>query len=308
MQHADISRSDLTEHVRRVALESGAALVGFAPISRFENAPREYHPSTIFAPTKTAIAIAVPQPRGALKGVEDGTYWQAYNCDSYWFLNEVKGPMILRDIVMALEEFGYTSIPVHNPFHQHSGRQIRDDQPDGPDGFVSLRVLGVAAGLGELGMSKVFLTPEFGPRQRVFGVFTDAELEPTPLFDGAVCDDCGVCARECEAGAIGTERSITFEIEGRTFSHAPLDGEACLPVHRGEDPRYSPFWNGSEADGEMPSYNQWIEKRFRHLAICVGRGCIRGCLNHLEKAGRIGTTFRTPFSEGKRWKLDEPPG
>ena len=302
-----MGRAQLTELVRRTALKSGAALVGFAPISRFENAPSAFHPRTIFASTKTVVAIAVPQPRGALKAIEDGTYWQAYNADSYWLLNEVKGPMILRDIIMALEEFGHTSVPVHNPFHQHSGRQIRDDQPDGPDGVVSLRVLGVAAGLGELGMSKVFLTPEFGPRQRVFGVFTDAELDPTPLFTGKVCDDCGACARECEARAIGTERTETFEIDGHTYSHAPLDCEKCIVVHRGEDPRYSPFWNGTEKDGEVPSYNRWMEHRFRHLAICAGRGCIRACLDHLEKTGRIKQRFHEPFTEGERWKLDEAP-
>src|SRR5210317_1002055 len=89
---------ELTEKVREVALEAGAALVGFAPMSRFENAPPNQHPQTIFPPTKTVIAIAVPQPRGALKAVEEGTYWQAYNCDSYYFLNEVEGPRILRKI------------------------------------------------------------------------------------------------------------------------------------------------------------------------------------------------------------------
>ena len=301
------SRAELTERVSAVAKENGAALVGFAPISRFDNAPPELHPRTIFPSTRTVIAVAVPQPRGALKAVEDGTYWQAYNCDSYWLLNEVKAPLLLREIVMCLEEYGHTSVPIHNPFHPNTGRQIRDDQPDGPDGMVSLRVLGVAAGLGELGMSKVFLTPEFGPRQRVFGVFTDAELEPTPIFTGQVCDECGQCAEECEANAIGTERSVTFEIEGRTFGHAELDCDACSVVHQGRDQRYSPFWNGTEAEGDEPSYNAFMQRRFRHLAVCVGRGCVRACLDHLEKTGRIEATFKTQFIDGERWKLNEPP-
>lgn len=75
--------TELTAQVRQLALESGAALVGFAPISRFENAPPQLHPRTIIPQTKTIIVIAVPQPRGALKAVEEGCYWQAYNCDSY---------------------------------------------------------------------------------------------------------------------------------------------------------------------------------------------------------------------------------
>lgn len=297
----------LTEQVRRVALDSGAALVGFAPIARFDNAPREYNPRTIFPQTQTAIAIAIPQARGTLKAVEEGCYWQSYNCDSYWFLNEVKAPQILRDIVMFLEKYGYTSVPVHNPFHPHSGRQIRDDQPDGPEGMVSLRVMGVAAGLGELGMSKVFLTPQFGPRQRVFAVLTDAVLEPTPLFTGKICDECGQCVRACEASAIGSERSVRFTIEGHEYAHAPLDCPACAVVHRGDNPAHSPFWNGTEGPDDKPSFNKWIYARFRHLSVCVGRGCLRACLDHLEKTGRIEARFKTPLIQGKRWKLDEPP-
>jgi epoxyqueuosine reductase len=302
-----MEQSDLTARVRETALANGAALVGFAPISRFDNAPPEYNPRTIFPQTRTAIAVAVLQPRGTLKAVEEGCYWQSYNSDSYWYLNEVLAPQLLRAIVMLLEEHGYTSVPVHNPFHPHSGRQIRPDMPHGPEGMLSLRVMGVAAGLGELGMSKVFLTPQYGPRQRVFAVLTDAELQATPLFEGKVCDECRQCVRECEAKAIGDERSVTFTIEDRQFGHAPLDCAACGVVHRGDDPRYSPFWNGSEAEGAKPSFNTWIYSRFRHLSVCVGRGCLRSCLDHLEKTGRIEKTFSTPLIQGKRWKLSSPP-
>jgi ferredoxin len=294
-----------TARVRRTALEAGADLVGIAPIGRFDDAPPELHPRTILPQTRSVIAVAVRQPRAALKAAEEGTYWQAYNCDGYWYLNEVVGPQILRAVAMQLEEDGHIGLPVHNPFYPHSGRQTRPDHPWGPDGMVSLRVVGVAAGLGELGHSKVLLTPQFGPRQRVFAVFTDAELEPTPLFTGSVCDGCMACVRECEAGAIGEERTVKVRIEGHEYSHAPLDAEACGPVHQGGDPRYSPFWEGTEAEGEEPAYHQWLRHRFRHLSICVGRGCLRACLDHLEKSGRIEASFATPLIERDRWQLGE---
>lgn len=297
----------LTERLRRQALESGADLVGFAPIERFADAPPQLHPRTIFPQTKTAIAIALRQPRGAIKAVEEGTYWQAYNCDSYWYLNEVLATQVLRSIIMFLEAEGYTSVPVHNPFFPHSGRKLRDDQPAGPDGMVSLRVIGVAAGLGELGHSKVLLTPQFGPRQRVFAALTDAELEPSELFTGKICDECGSCARDCEACAIGESRDVKFTIDGVEYSHAPLDNHACCYFHPGNDVRYSPFWNGWEAHDGIPSYHKFLDRRFRHRAICVGRGCLRSCLDHLEKARRIEAKFETPFIERERWSLNDPP-
>ena len=293
----------LTERVRRAAVEAGADLVGFAPVSRFEGAPAEVHSHTIFPQMRTVIAVAVRQPRGTLKAAEEGTYFQAYTADAYWYLNEVIAPQVLRGITMALEDEGYTSVPVHNPFMSHTGRQIREDQPAGPDGLVSLRLVGVAAGLGELGHSKLLLTPQFGPRQRVFAVFTDAELEPTPLFAGKLCDVCKSCARACEACAIGEQREVTFRIEGRVFAHAPFDEKACGRVHRGDDPRFSPFRSGQEKPGEQSPYQRFLMDRFRHLAICVGRGCLRACLDHLEKTGRIEARFRAPLIERPRWKL-----
>ena len=296
--------SSLTQRVREVAVDSGADLVGFAPVSRYDNAPPAQHPRTILPQTQTVIAVAVRQPRGALKAVEEGTYWQAYNCDSYWYLNEVIAPKILRSVVFALEAEGYTSVPVHNPFRAHVGRKLRDDQPAGPDGIISLRVAGAAAGLGELGHSKVFLTPQFGPRQRVFAVLTDARLDPTPLFEGEICDGCKSCVRACQACAIGESRDVTIDIDGRGFHHAPLDTKACGFVHRGDDKRFSPFWTGAEADGEKPGYHQFLTHRFRHLAICVGRGCLRACLDHLEKTGRIEAKFKMPFIERERWDQD----
>ena len=298
--------SSLTERVADVARSYGADVVGFAPIHRFDNAPRQNDPRSVFPQTRTVIAMAVRQPRGAFKAVEEGCYWQAYNCDSYWYLNEVLAPSLLRAVVMFLEEQGHTSVPFHNPFGAHAGRQIRADQPAGPDGMASLRVIGVAAGLGELGLSKIFLTPEFGPRQRVFAVFTDAELTPTPLFTGKVCDECGLCARECEAGAISTTRDVKFTIEGVEFAHGELDATACAVVHRGDDPRFSPFWTGKESEGQKPAYNAFLDHRFRHRSICVGRGCLRVCLDHLEKTGRISAQFKTPMISGRRWKLNEP--
>ena len=299
--------SKLAKQVRQVATDAGADLVGFAPISRFDNAPPEFHPRTIYPQTQTVTAVAVRQARGALKTAEEGTYWQAYNCDNYWYLNEVIAPKILRAVILFLESAGYTSVPVHNPFCSHVGRKIRDDQPTGPDGMASLRVIGVAAGLGELGHSKVLLTPQFGPRQRVFAIFTDAQLEPTPLFTHQVCDGCLSCVRECEACAIGESRDVKFTIEDRQYSHAPLDNRECGHVHSGSDPRFSPFWDGTEPGGGEPKYNKFVKHRFRHLSICVGRGCLRACLDHLEKTGRIQASFKTPLIQRERWKLNEPP-
>ena len=72
-------------------------------------------------------------------------------------------------------------------------------------GLISLhrhRAAAVAAGLGEIGWNGLFLSAEFGPRQRVVSVVTDVELEPTPMYDGPpLCDRCMACVEDCPTDA-----------------------------------------------------------------------------------------------------------
>lgn len=297
--------TQLAGGVKRIALEAGADLVGVGSIDRYEHAPFEVHPRSIFSHTESVIAIGCRMVRGALKTIEEGQYWQAYNCDSYQYLNEILAPEILRKLVIYLEDYGYTGVPIHNPFGAHMGEPVK---PGGvkPDGHISLRVLGVAAGLGELGRSKLFMSPQFGPRQRIFGVLTDAVVEPDPLVPpGTVCDDCGSCSRGCPAEAIPAERTAEVRVGQYVYAHGPLDLPECVEIHQGWDPRYSPFLKEDSSRENPPPYYQFIDHRFRHHSICGARGCVRACMDHLEKRGRIEKQYRTPMIEGEQWVIGD---
>jgi ferredoxin len=293
----------LTADVKELALASGADLVGVASIDRFDGAPAQAHPRSIFSRTQSVVALGCRMVRGALKSIEEGNYWQAYNCDSYQYLNEVLAPHMLRKVVLFLEDRGYTSVPVHNPFCAGVGRPVEEGGIR-PDGVISLRVIGCAAGLGELGLSKLFLTPQFGPRQRMFAVLTDAALVPDPLLREPICDECGACVRGCPADAIPTERTVHVKMGDRVFSHADLDLERCAHFHQGWDGRYSPFLEEDSDRENPPAYYRFLDRRFRHRSICGARGCVRACMDHLERTGRIEKQYRTPMIEGKQWVLD----
>ena len=51
------------------------------------------------------------------------------------------------------------------------------------------------AGLGEFGYKNALLTPQFGPRQRINSVLTDAELAPDPCWASRyACATSAACA------------------------------------------------------------------------------------------------------------------
>jgi epoxyqueuosine reductase len=65
------------------------------------------------------------------------------------------------------------------------------------------------AGLGVIGKNNLLVTPEYGTRVRLRGIFIEAELEPTGPLDFHPCDECDVpCHKACPRDAF---RSGSFE-------------------------------------------------------------------------------------------------
>lgn len=300
---------NLTDEIRAAALEAGADDIGFGNIERFENAPPESNPRTIFPDCRTVIAIVLPQSRASLKTIEEGTYWNTYNFDSYNYLNAAESPRVARPIVLCLEKHGYTAFRLHNSLvpSLKAKRKTREEHIAPPDAGISVRQAAVACGLGEMGLNKLLLTPKFGPRQRIYCILTDARLEPTPLFRGHICDDCKLCVRACQAGAFSEERTAKFTIEDVEYRYGTLDADKCLRVHSGSDPKYSPFITGRETYEELPPkfYKDINLQSHDTMGICGAR-CMRTCLDHLEKTGRIERRFNTAMIDKKRWLPLEP--
>ncbi len=76
-------------------------------------------------------------------------------------------------------------------------------------GGAFLKDSAALAGLGVIGKNNLLVTPEFGPRIRLRGIFMEAELEPTGPIDFDPCNGCDrPCHRVCPRGAF---RSGVFE-------------------------------------------------------------------------------------------------
>ncbi|NLO05046.1 MAG: 4Fe-4S binding protein [candidate division WS1 bacterium] len=322
-----------TESLRDYALNVlGVDKLGVANIERFDSAPDDMNPRFIMPKARSVIVYLKRIVRGTCRGVDEGTNWSSYHIFSYAGLGQMLG--LAKDrLLRHIEQHGYDATPLSAVA---SSREFGPKAPPAAPGLpprevvIQHRIAGTLAGLGEIGWSKVFLTKEFGPRQRLGVILTDAELEPDPIVTGELCDRCMRCVAECPAGAIDPDRSVGIEVEGHRIEWNDLDLGKCKLTHFGLNKLSGPFFAKRFPGVSFPVADQevtWLEAwdmgwamfptmpalsalSASPVASCGARGCIIACMKHLETTGVLETKFRTApgFSDGEPWRLDEKPG
>jgi len=312
------------EQVKSTAKALGADAVGIASTDRFEGAPVQMDPRQIMPEAKSLIAMAFRVMRGSLRGIEEGTFFSNYSSMGYGGLTYLYIPLVVINLCKMLEDAGYEAIPIG---HQSDWRAIdnegrlrdRYSRPvapgrAAPDVMVHLRIAAYLAGLGEIGYSKVFLTPRFGPRQRLGVVLTEAQLRPDPIYDGPpLCDRCMECVRACPGNAISASETVQVTLAGRTVEWGKLDCAACeiafrggKPVEDGEVGDYHRRTHGKEITRApiTPFYAKPPNLYKSGESVCGGMGCMRACMIHLEARGLLENRFDKPFRRRKPWRVD----
>jgi len=309
--------------VKKQAKALGADLVGVASMDRYEGAPLQMDPRQIMPEARSLIVMAFRIMRGSLRGIEEGTFFSNYASMGYGGLNYLYMPIVVIKLSRFIEDCGYEAVPmghlsdwraidnagVVRPNHS---RPVAPGKPC-PDIMVHLRIAAFLGGLGEIGYSKVFLTPEFGPRQRFGIVLTEAELEPDPLYDGPeLCNRCMACVQDCPGNAISREETVKVELAGREVEWGKIDLKACAIAFNGGKPIEDGDEEGHYIEGRTnikPSSITPFYRRPRKLynvgeAVCGGRGCMRACMIALEKRGVLKNKFKQPFRRRKPWTVD----
>ena len=334
------------EIVKEAGFKAGAGDIGIANIERFVNAPRAMHPKNIFPDCKSVITIVKPIPRGLYRGITEGTYWSDYSFHGYNRLNTLYRPLVSYNLSRFIEDNGYEAVPVYPAVPERTGAcpPVSPDRP-APDINLNARIVAVACGVGEIGWSKVLLTKKYGPRVRLGTILTDAELEPDPLVEpGSLCTKCMRCAKDC-LGAIPKkdERpTIKIQIEDKVYEWGDVHMGRCTLTHHGLNWEVSPFlkkdlpgldlnvrktniseesaykvtypladanWVPSpeSPNGTIVNYYKQIKAHVGYFAVCGAKGCIRGCMDVLEKTKRIEQcNFVTKVSPRPAWKLPPP--
>ena len=355
-----------SQMIKEAALRAGADKCGIAPVSRLKGAPDEMNPALLFPEAKSVIGFVFRIPRGVQRGIEEGTQFYQYPSMAYGGINEIFAPAVLYQVGKMIEDEGYEAFVYRNtgargcvsdmdgsegstlsPEEQIEANEYAKDKTahhrsvnftratrEGnvpPDLQFQFRLVAVACGLGEIGWSKMLLTPEFGPLQRVAFLFTDAELEYDEMYSGEpLCRKCGACVRECPGSCIPDLRSgktVRVDLDGKICEWGDIDMWRCYAFYTHAGKYYNPFvpkevWDKNEngdldlmvKDGVEATEAQ-IMKVYGALAkyfpswvgynMAKCGGCIRACVSMLEKKGGcMADRFDAPLRTKKAWKLD----
>jgi len=202
--------SKLAKAIVERALEEGASLAGIASIADLKASPsyeiygsrpfyeeyapesRDYHEfkGVEWRPEhKSVLVWALEHPED--KPVLD---WWSMKVKGFTPGNGILRMQSKKIRVWLGEEFGINALSL--PYQiEYGGAFLKDSAH--------------LAGLGVIGRNNLLITPQFGPRVRLRGMFIEAELEPTGPLDFDPCNSCDMpCHRACPRDAF---RSGSFE-------------------------------------------------------------------------------------------------
>lgn len=316
-----------SQDIKAAAKRLGADIVGIGSIDRWSTAPAQMDPKQIMPNAKSIIAMGFRVMRGSLRGIEEGTFFSNYSAMGYGGITYLYMPMTVINLSKMIEDEGYEAVPMG---HQSDWRAIdnlgylrenysRPVEPGkaAPDVMINLRIAAFLCGVGEIGYSKMLLTPEFGPRVRVGIIITELELEPDPIIEpGTLCNRCMACVRECPGGCIPADRTIKENVGGYELEWADVDMRGCdltfqgaIPCQEGEVGHYYDKLSAERAGKFKPSQISPFHSAPNRLynsgkAVCGAKGCTRACMVSLEKRGLLKNKFENPFRTSKPWKVD----
>jgi epoxyqueuosine reductase QueG len=229
------SNPALTGRLKEFLKGQGADLVGIGPVDRLAGAPEAMQPRRYLPDARALISVALHINEASCdlvaRSVEDRTVPPSYHSYQLFTLTIVNPQldMLAYQGAKFLEAQGYRAYP----FPANMPHDIRPsaEYPGGP-GDISHRHVAVACGLGQIGWHSMLITPQFGARQKLTTIATNAPLVPDAVFQTELCDParCGFqCALACPTRAIPAvlDRNVSISIGDRRTQYATIVGWKC---------------------------------------------------------------------------------
>jgi epoxyqueuosine reductase QueG len=269
--------------VKKMALSFGADLIGFSPIGRMSHLPKEENPLSIFPQAKSLIVIARKIPHGSLRGIVEGTEMDnSFNHFGLYFLEDQYLAKTTYDLTIWIEAQGFEAVPMFA--YDYSGQPqaipVEPGKP-APNVYVDYQIAAQAAGLGEIGLNGIFLTPEFGPLQRFAMLLTDIELESDKVLKPSLCVNCRACIDACPLKALNSGKNTAKGVPEMKCEVAEINKGLCAKCRNGAI--------------------QCDEGRF-YKTERISAACGRACLATLDEKGLLKAKFRNKFKVASSWE------
>jgi epoxyqueuosine reductase len=139
------------------------------------------------------------------------------------------------NIARASRKAGLKALPLPGQGPSVDGRFL--------EAVISYKHAAEAAGIGDMGMSSLLVTPQFGPRVQLALCLTEAVLKSTAGEPQKNCRYCNVCVLKCPARALGRpekgEPYVINKFACRTYVEAAGGCSECMRVCPVASPRYN---------------------------------------------------------------------
>ena len=204
--------ASLKEEITSVAREIGIDKVGFTSRERLADAPPSGDLGYILPGAQSAISLVIALDKPAIRDYLGKKDWMTHVNDFKQTYRKLKEAGLA--IQNLLREKGYEAEVPYINFDYRQNQPFTALKPP-----LSHRYVAVASGMGWLGWSGNFITPEYGAPVSLGSVVTSANLEPDPLADGDICQNCRLCVASCASHFIATKDEVEVTIAGRTHPH-----------------------------------------------------------------------------------------
>ena len=169
-------------NVKEYLIKSGVSKVGFADVKGIAND---------FVNLDNGISLVLKLPKKAMEYVNEEDYEKYWKC----FHSQIG-----KLTKIALEAEKYIQSLGYNAFALTMGRNEIDMEK--LLSILPYKTIATKSGLGWIGRSALFITPEYGPAVVLGAILTDMPVEyDTPVTDSE-CDDCTNCQDACPVNAI----------------------------------------------------------------------------------------------------------
>ena len=188
-----------TDELKKQIQALGADLVG---VARADSPLLQEHgedPERLLPGAKSLISFCVALNRAAV--CSDNMRLNRYDTMCvYERLNDIS-----LETIRLLSKEGAKAISISPYFPVDMGGNSR-----GMKGDINHKTVATIAGVGSIGLSRLLLTPEFGPFIRLGTVVTDASLGADNPLDENPCEECESCRNACPVEAIKEDGTLDY--------------------------------------------------------------------------------------------------